>query len=489
MELSPLQRMSSWTPLARPLEVKQAKVEQAAPVEPSDSSDLQASVHSPVSGPPRSSLMAMGLIGALGTMAQLFLGAAPAAAQVPPPQVQVQVQAAPSNPVADLTTQIIVHGRHGQVLGQDRMLKMDPYPGLHTTSLQKGDHPQPLIEGAPNFRQVEGSSVYGTAQPTVDGLKSVLSRLGAGPQSKGPKVTWTTLREEPVVYIQGKSFTIREVRHPFTNLEAPGVSGATVEAQEEQLKHEILEEAQRYGGKFLTHEEQADGSVVARWVNLKASDVQTPQEVFQSLQKQGYNVDYARIPVTDEKAPENQDFDALVERLRQADPKSPLVFNCHAGRGRTTTGMVIGQLFRNAQFLVGDPSGVSGSQYEQGNFKAILQLLESLRDGSSSKGALDAVIDKSGEVQNLRTAIARLKEKSETTRQPGQAEESLSRGKDYLYRYYKLIAFESYLREMSPQGYPENFSSWIARHPELDITPNQLELVYNHFQSGGTQLA
>lgn len=416
-------------------------------------------------------------------MAQLFAGAAPALATEA--QVQVQIQANPANPVADLTTQVVVNGRHGEVLRQGHMVKLDAYPGLHTATLQSGQHPQPQIEGAPNFREVPNSQVFGMAQPTVSGLREALQKMGAGPGSQGPRVNWTSLREEPVVYIQGRSFTVRDLKAPFANLEDTGISSATVEQRENTLKQEILQEAQRYGGRFLVAEESADGSLVGKWVELKAGDVQTPSEVYTQIQAEGYRVDYARIPISDERAPENQDFDALVERLRQADPKSPLVFNCHAGRGRTTTGMVIGQLFRGSQSKT---APVGGDRYEQGNFRAVLDLLHNLRSGQESKAALDSVIDEAGSVQNLRTAIARLKQKSETLPPGRLAEESLSRGKDYLYRYYKLIAFESYLREMAPQGYPQTFSQWIQQHPELDISPESLELAFNQAVSA-SQLA
>lgn len=487
MEIGPIQRLQQLTPLRRPTKSEESvPADTLAPALPK-SADLPAQKAPARVGPPQAALVAVSLIGALGSMASLFMGAAPASAE---PVAQVQIQANPqSNPIADLTTQVVVHARHGQVLSQDRMIKMDTYPGMHKASLQQGPHAQPLLEGAPNFRQVPGSQVYGVAQPTVQGLRSVLQELNAGPGGTGPTVTWTTLREEPAIYIQGRSYTPRDIHHPTTNLADPGVSPATVEAREDTLKQEILQEAAQHGGRFLVAEENPDGSVVGKWVELKPGDVQTPAEVFKDLQSQGYKVDYARIPISDEKAPENQDFDALVARLRSADKDNPLVFNCHAGRGRTTTGMVVGQLFRGLQTppSVGSPQGAD--RLEQGYFKAVLGLIGQLQGGAESKSALDAVIDKSGDVQNLRTAIAKLKVKSETAPQRAVAEESLAAGKDYLYRYYKLIAFENYLKEMAPQGFPQDFSSWIRQHPELDISPESLELAFHYITGTGPALA
>lgn len=35
-------------------------------------------------------------------------------------------------------------------------------------------------------------------------------------------------------------------------------------------------------------------------------------KVYEDLQEEGYLYDYERVPVTDEKSPEEQDFDTLV---------------------------------------------------------------------------------------------------------------------------------------------------------------------------------
>ena len=39
------------------------------------------------------------------------------------------------------------------------------------------------LEGAPNFRSVARQHVYGTAMPTVEGIKRVLSHVGCAPSS------------------------------------------------------------------------------------------------------------------------------------------------------------------------------------------------------------------------------------------------------------------------------------------------------------------
>lgn len=72
------------------------------------------------------------------------------------------------------------------------------------------------VEGAPNFREVAGLPVYGVANPTIDGIRAVLQRVGSG--VGGRQVLWHNMREEPVIYINGKPFVLREVERPYKNM-------------------------------------------------------------------------------------------------------------------------------------------------------------------------------------------------------------------------------------------------------------------------------
>lgn len=81
-----------------------------------------------------------------------------------------------------------------------------------------------------------------------------------------------------------------------------GVLASTVQQMEESLRNDILKEAETRGGEFLTHDEVDDGSgsyvVAGTWITISPEDVLTPKEAFEQLQKQGYRVDYERLPVT-----------------------------------------------------------------------------------------------------------------------------------------------------------------------------------------------
>lgn len=53
------------------------------------------------------------------------------------------------------------------------------------------------------------------------------------------------------------------------------------------------------------------------------------------------------MPIVDEKAPRECDFDAMLSELKGADANTACVFNCQMGKGRTTTGMIVACLIRD----------------------------------------------------------------------------------------------------------------------------------------------
>lgn len=393
----------------------------------------------------------------------------------------------------EVTPQMMVASRQGQLLGAGKILKFDQYPGLHTTSLREN------IPGAPNFRQVDGTDVYGVAQPTIDGMRNVLDRVNA----KEQQVMWTNMREEPVVYVNGRSYSLRDEAHPFENADNfKGVDAETVDQNEQKLKADILAEAQANGGRVLLHGESADGTVTSEWVELTPDSVKTTKEVYQGLQAEGYKVDYARVPVTDEKTPEYGDLQALVDRLKGVDEGTPMIFNCHAGRGRTTTGMVSAQLLQQA--VKGDNDSPlqrvdavrqdirEQGNYDLGNYRLILSLIKKLDNGLSSKLETDQILDRTQDLQNLRTDINRYREKSLTSQDPSSARRAESRGLDYLHRYHTLITFNEYVKEQAPKGFEQTFQQWMDQRPEVTDMLRSFELAMqttNPSAGGGPQYA
>ncbi|KAG8097552.1 hypothetical protein GUJ93_ZPchr0013g36727 [Zizania palustris] len=387
--------------------------------------------------------------------------------------------------VQQLTAEKVISTRGGSVLGKKTILKSDHFPGCQNKRLR------PHIDGAPNYRQAGSLRVHGVAMPTMRGIVNVLNHIGAQKKGKQTLVLWHSLREEPVIYINGRPFVLRDVERPFSNLEYTGINRERVEQMEFRLKEDILQEASRYGNKILVTDELPNGQMVDQWESVMSDTVKTPLEVYDKLQHQGYLVDYERVPITDEKAPKEGDFDNLVRRISQVDIETEIVFNCQMGRGRTTTGMVIATLlYLNRVGASGIPRTSSiGKVFHSGNdvddympsseeailrgeYAVIRSLVRVLEGGVEGKRQVDKAIDKCDSMQNLREAIATYR--NSILRQPDEMkrEASLSFFVEYLERYYFLICFAVYVHSVfsahqSTFSEEISFSDWMRARPEL----------------------
>lgn len=90
--------------------------------------------------------------------------------------------------------------------------------------------------------------------------------------------------QEPVLYINGRPFVVREADKPFANLEYTGIDRARVEGMEARLKADVLQEAGRYGGQVLVAHEDDHFNVIEHWEPVTEADVQTPAEVYAEVQ-------------------------------------------------------------------------------------------------------------------------------------------------------------------------------------------------------------
>ncbi|KAL0436060.1 UNVERIFIED_CONTAM: Paladin [Sesamum radiatum] len=393
--------------------------------------------------------------------------------------------------------------RNGEVLGSQTVLKSDHCPGCQHPSLPE------RLEGAPNFREIPGFPVYGVANPTIEGIRSVIQRIGS---SKGGRpVFWHNMREEPVVYINGKPFVLREVERPYKNmLEYTGIDCERVERMETRLKDDILREAERYQGAIMVIHETDDGQISDAWEHVSLPAVQTPREVFRCFEEDGFPIKYARVPITDGKAPKGSDFDTLAMNIISASKDTAFVFNCQMGIGRTTTGTVIACLLklridygRPIRVLVGDPSHkelgshsdhesenqLSSSMCISGKNRAsedsgrsfgindILLLWKITRlfdNGVECREALDSIIDRCSALQNIRQAVLQYRQLfNQQHVEPRERRVALNRGAEYLERYFRLIAFAAYLGSEEFDGFcgqgksRMTFKSWLHQRPEV----------------------
>eukprot|EP01112_Ceratiomyxa_fruticulosa_P019295 TRINITY_DN6298_c0_g1_i8.p1 TRINITY_DN6298_c0_g1~~TRINITY_DN6298_c0_g1_i8.p1 ORF type:complete len:1335 (+),score=311.73 TRINITY_DN6298_c0_g1_i8:1509-5513(+) len=405
----------------------------------------------------------------------------------------------------------IIANRWGMVLGKYSILKSDHFPGCFNMKL-------PIqIEGAPNFRRIDGFPVFGVGQATVPAIRKVLEYLGVAPNNnntenssgKKNKVIWSNLREEATIYILGAPYVLRDLKRVFKNLIITSIDTDRLEKLEARLKSDVLLELQQFDGKILLHGENASG-IEPFWVDVEdANDpngmgIHTPLEIYEILVNQGYNVDYARIPITDEQAPEEKDFDTMVKRFQDtlqsgAENVNPLiVFNCQMGRGRTTTGTVIGCLACSLleglctpppTFISNIPQDIcivshgKSEDYLNGDFNLIIRLAQILEGGLRTKAIVDQVINVCGTFQNLRTCIFAVKEKipeislaasTEWSNKNAALYEKIRTACEvtyfYLIRYFYLIAFCEYLQDFSLSSTQNiTFVEWMEARSEIQL--------------------
>ena len=398
----------------------------------------------------------------------------------------------------------VVEGRAGGVLGRGAILKNDHFPGCQNLKLR------PLLDGAPNFRGVPGLPVYGVGVPTAAGLRAALDEL-VGPD-RGRPVLWHNMREEPLLYINGSPFVVREAERPFANLEYSGIDRGRVEGMEARLKQDALAEASLYGNAIMVSGETDGGDLVELWEAVTPVDVQTPREVFQELAEYGYSVDYLRIPVTDERAPDRDDCDTIVLRSWDAPEDAVLVFNCQMGRGRTSTGMVIATMalvrragLRGQEALLPpwalahmaaweegglSPSGAGSEplsperaradssdtretpeeELKRGNFGVVRSLVRVLERGTRGKAHLDAAIDACAAMQNLREAISSYRRRLLDAGDDKVANRLQGVCLDYLERYFVLITLSTYLLSDSVKRggvTAGGYEDWMESRSEL----------------------
>ena len=204
-------------------------------------------------------------------------------------------------------------------------------------------------ENAPNYRKMPDKPVHGVGQPTRQGFEDVIKKMNGKP------VVWANTRAEGVIYVEGKPYNLRQIEGMENVDLKKGASAQEVEAMEEKLKKELMargsikvaEEVPVLGpdNKPVKENGRLKTQRVVREVKLNADNCQTTQDIVQDLQAKYPNFEYRRIPLSDEKSPDPHGLDSVRNFMNEmstkyGDKDPQFVFNCHQGKGRTTTAMV-----------------------------------------------------------------------------------------------------------------------------------------------------
>ncbi len=329
------------------------------------------------------------------------------------------------------------------VLTEGRVVRTDYFPGMHRL-----DEP-PIKEGVYNFRHIPELGVAGVSQPWLESIPFIQQKVG-------PEVVWVHLREEPVVYLAGKPYNLRYLFNPFKNLtDYSGTTRERAEKLEQQLHDEIIEYTCNHG-YFPIFDERKDGDdidVFEHKLLLEEAEVHSPFSAFSQ-----FGIPWYRVPITDERSADLIDIenlDTLFQQYLRAE--IAMIFNCHVGRGRTTTAMVLAGLFltidqaKSCSIGCGDLLDFSLSHALPEDIKKDFQPLVKAHH---SKKFLDVTIDRLDHVQNLREVLSEVPERS-------------MKRFYFLERYLHLVEYSRYLLERKCGLTEQGFVDWVKESSEL----------------------
>ena len=352
---------------------------------------------------------------------------------------------------------IVIKTRAGTVLSANTILKIDHWP-LHANARHGAPALIPLA-GAPNFRQVptapeSAATIYAVAQPTAAALPRILAHIKQ--QHPGAaRCVWVNVREEPIVYINGEPYVLRDQHASLRNIKAySGISARRLEQMELRLKYDVLAEAATFSERILLHGEEADRRLLPIWETT--GSVATMQELFHGAGQRACwhgifaQLEYHRVPITAEEPPETADFDCLLGIVRAQPPGTVFVFNCQMGVGRSTTGSVIAAQVLEAVWA-GAAQDTASTQSDTPPraiipYKAVTTLVRLLRNGAEAKRIVDGIIDDAAALLNIRAVIEEYRvAASQCTDDHQSCRRLLNKGLMALKRYVLLIMFQAYL--------------------------------------------
>ena len=229
----------------------------------------------------------------------------------------------------------------------DHAIKQDQFEGIHIL-----DDMFEKIEGAPNFRKIEGFPIYGTGQPTADGMVEIIKRAKTG---KGKdRIVWFNMRQEPVVYVNGFPFAPRSIQNPHMNLE-DRLDSEEIRSVEGHLAR-ILKKRLKEGdnGTIVIHQDRefAENPMerVDIEVALEVKSIEDYESVYNNCREMcNVELKVIHVPVIEEQMTTASNYDIIVEALKDEQAATPCVFSCQMGKGRTTLGMVSACLVKQVQ--------------------------------------------------------------------------------------------------------------------------------------------
>lgn len=185
----------------------------------------------------------------------------------------------------------VVQKRKGKVLSSNTLLKEEIIDKRSCTGSCK------IFENLP---------IWVCSQPNkMDTYRIIDPASFKVPLPEKPESYWINVREEPLVFVNGIPFVLRDRYKPFRNIKAySGISAEKIEEMERQLCHDIqIEAISNLNQNILVHFEKEPMTITGKWI--KVESLETSKDIFPN------NLDYYRLPVTAEEPWSSEDIDAL----------------------------------------------------------------------------------------------------------------------------------------------------------------------------------
>jgi len=336
----------------------------------------------------------------------------------------------------------------------------------HFEKIQKLPDP---IPGVPNFRRVPGYKVYCCGQPTAAALETTLNKVCGEIYPQDKKIIWFNMRQEPTVYINGEPVCARPPNKIGEYAELGNVTS-------KQLEEDEAEFVRVCEGQMKAN----DNKVKVVDVNKQEKEVEvktivTLQESIAALLEKFPGLVHIRVPICNSASPNEVDFDTITAAMVGSSINTPVILNDQVGLSRATTGSVAACLFKefqiNASFegLVETVPGMDLNLLKmdryamdmkkdalfRGEFEVIKELVSILPDGEAAKRECDKVIDKNGPAKTGGTGIKQLRENIAESKLSYEIMDDAaqvflkSKIMDNIHKYFYMIAFTGYIREMA----------------------------------------
>merc|ERR1712130_262219 len=318
----------------------------------------------------------------------------------------------------------------------------------------------------------------------MGGFEKALEKVTASYPKDG-KIIWFNMRQEPNVYVNGEPLCARPPNKIGEYAELGNVTRDSVKEQEVNFLKTCKTRAEENGGKL----KYVDINKNAKEIEVK--DIKTLSAHIEKLKEKYPGLVHMRVPVCNSGAPLETDYDIIVSTLVGTSINTPIIVNDQVGLSRATTGCVSVCLYKEFQISASfeglietvpgmDLSLLKMDRYKmdpnkdalfRGEFEVIKELVAELgADGESSKRECDKVIDKNGPTKTGGTGIKQLRENIAESKLSYEIMDDAaqvflkSKIMDNIHKYFYLIAFTGYIREMAAMAISTATDEDKAKH-------------------------